>query len=359
VLRYTAQAIQLHSVWQDLPQGLFIVRCHPTPLIAVMGTLSKKSFIQLKLQPSIINDACSRLRYLSYTEVVTACEQLAAQLLKALGAQKLRECRFCGIPRGGFIVLGMLSYALGLRSEQLQPPYPEDTPLVIVDDCALSGSRYAQAIRQYPNHKLILAPLYAHPTLRAAMVEAHSQVLMCLSGEDLMDHGEEVMGEQYQPWQTQNQKRLAGKRYWLGLPDYICFPWNEPDHLLWNPITETLEKSWPIVPPDYCLKNRLLPHNPAIDIQVQPQAMGWLQPNESIVFGELKGHILIGHLETGETFGLSDRSIPYWQVLRTTQSFEEAISVLSNSTQLPELTLRQELKTFMDQLIDQEILCPA
>jgi hypothetical protein len=355
-LQHVAEAIALHPLWKALPQSLCIVRAEPTPVLAILGTFSAKALGQLSLQGPFLNQACQRLRYVTYGDAMLACEQLAEQLQNAFGSKSLHEFQFYGVPRGGLIVLGMLSYILGLRAEQLNPAALSDAPLVVVDDCALSGSRFYRVLQQYPQQSLILATLYSHEALREAITSREPKVIQCLSGQELYDHGPETMGADYPTWQTQNQARLAGHRYWLGLPDYLCFPWNEPDHLLWNPSTATLEQSWHILPPRFCLKNRPSSGVP-LPIQVQPSVQGWLQPTEHVVFGELNGQVLIGHLPTGETFGLSGKAAAFWRVILRADGVDGAIAELSS--QYADATLRSDLTTLVAQLIQQKILQPS
>jgi hypothetical protein len=352
-LHSVAEAIALHPLWQELPQSLCIVRAKPTPVLAMLGTFSAKAIGQLSLQGPFLNQACQRLRYVTYADAMATCEQLAQQLKSHFGPKALGEFQFYGVPRGGLIVLGMLSYILGLRPEQLDPTYDCDAPLVVVDDCALSGSRFYRVLQQYPQRSLVLATLYAHEDLRKAIAAREPNVIQCLSGQDLYDHGPQTMGADYATWQAQNQARLVGHRYWLGLPDYICFPWNEPDHLLWNPSTAELEKSWHILPPQACLKNR--PSSEiALPIQIQPSVEGWLQPTEHIAFGELNGQVLIGYLPTGETFGLSGKAAAFWQVILRVDGVEEAIAQLA--PQYPDANLRSDLIALINQLTQQQIL---
>lgn len=348
-----AQAIAVHPIWQEAPQGICIVRSAPKPLLAILGTFSAKLLGKISLQAPFLTQACRRLRYVSYGEAIATCEQLATQLRQTFGSKALREFQFYGVPRGGLIVLGLLSYILGLRSEQLNSPSFSDVPLVIVDDCALSGSRFYGVLGQYPQHPLVLAVLYAHPDLRQSIMSREPTVMGCFSGEDLYDYGPEAMGDSYGAWQVQNQARLEGHRYWLGLPDYICFPWNEPDQLLWNPSTAELEQSWHILPPAACLKNRL-PKDSTLPIQIQLPVQGWLQPTEAVAFGELNGQVLIGHLPTGETFGLSGKAAEFWRVILKAQGLEMAIAQLSQ--QYPNGNLRLELTQLIEQLIHQQIL---
>lgn len=356
-LHHVAEAIALHPLWQEVPQCLGIVRAAPTPVLAILGTFSAKALGQIRLQAPFLNQACRRLHYVTYPDATETCERLADQLKTTFGLKTLREFQFYGVPRGGLIVLGMLSYMLGLRAEQLYSPQPVETPVVIVDDCALSGARFYRVLQQYPHQDLVFATLYSHPALRAAIAAREPNIIQCLSGQDLYDHGPKAMGANYTAWQTQNQDRLSGHRYWLGLPDYICFPWNEPDHLLWNPSTACLEQSWHILPSVACLKNRPSNDTAFLPIQVQPTVQGWFQPTSHIAFGELNGQILIGHLLTGETFGLSGKAADFWRVMLKREGLDAAIAQLSQ--QYPDPNLQSHLTTLIDQLIQQQILQPS
>lgn len=346
-----AQAIALHPMWQALPQGILVTRTQPAPSLGLIGIIPPKILEQIKVQQHSLNPTCRRLRYISYADATAACEQLTQNLLEVVGEKDLKSLKFCGIPRGGLIVLGMLAYTLGLSHEQMSPPYPPEVPLVLVDDCALSGSRFARSRSQYPQRDLIFAPLYSHPELRRSLTEAEPQVLHCISGQDLIDHGSTLLGQDYSAWQAQNRDRLTGDRYWLGLPDYLCFPWNEPDHSLWNPFADALEQSWHILPPTYCLKNRL---GASLAVQPQPAFQGWLQPTPQTLFGKRDHQILIGNLATGETFGLSGKAADFWEALRTTKTLEEAIAVLSQNRS--QESVRRELSALTEQLLNQQIL---
>jgi hypothetical protein len=347
-----AQAIALHPMWKALPHGMLVARTQPTPCLGVIGIIPSKTLGEIQIQQASLNQVCRRLRFVSYADATAACETLTEQLIDTFGFQTLRNFRFYGIPRGGLIILGMLAYTLGLSHAQMSLPYPLDIPLVLIDDCALSGSRFARTRSQYPQHELIFAPLYSHPDLRRNLTKAEPQVLYCISGEDLQDHGSSIMGSDYEAWQTQNQARLKGQRYWLGLPDYLCFPWNEPDHLLWNPFAEVLEQSWHILPSTHCLKNR---PGASLLVQRQPHFKGWLQPTPQTIFGTSEDQVLIGNLATGETFGLSGKAAEFWSVLLEAKTLEEAITTLAQHR--PESIVREELTGLINQLLDQNILC--
>ncbi|MGB9880883.1 MAG: hypothetical protein ACPLRM_08985, partial [Anaerolineae bacterium] len=83
------------------------------------------------------------IRRITYRQAEAATKQLAAQLVGAFGAAELSRFAYAAIPRGGLIVLGMLSYVLDLKPDALMS-LATDVPLVVVDDAAYSGARFAQ-----------------------------------------------------------------------------------------------------------------------------------------------------------------------------------------------------------------------
>ncbi len=352
-----AAAIRLHPMWQALPQTILIVRPEPTPVLAVIGTFSPKAVAQIRVQQRIINDACRRLRYVNYGAATQACEALASKLQATLSEAQRQRCQFLGIPRGGVVVLGILAYLLDIRGEQLCTETNQtEGLLVVIDDCALSGARFGRIVRQYPDREIIFAPLFAHPQLRAGILEKEPQVAHCLSGMDLFDHGPGAMGHSYADWQAHNFARLGGRRYWLGLPDYLCFPWNEPDHLLWNPVTAALEASWRIIPPQYCLKHRPPMNHKALPIQLQLEIHGPIQPAPHIVFGELEGQPLIGNLKTGETFGLTGLGADLWQLVIAQGTLDTAIATVAQQHLMAPEQVKTHFDAFQQQLLEHHIL---
>lgn len=324
----------VRSIFPGIQQSVNTVRCvvirtEPSPAVGIIGRFEALDIARLKLQLRSLNLTCQRLKYVDMDTAIAIGERLAEQFVGNYGSE-LYQFGFMGIPRGGLIVLGFLSYQLGLKSSQLTPPFSEQLPLVMVDDCVLSGARVSSCIQQQHHPKIIVAALFVHPDCRTQMVAREDCVLACLSGDDLGDHGSTLMGKRYEPWQQRNLQRLEGTRYWIGLPDYLCFPWNEPDYLLWNSHSQTYEKSWRIVPPQRCFKNR--PQESAFPLTVihQPSFPGRIQPTADIVFAELEQTIVIGQISTGATYCLHDHAAIQWRNILTSQWTREADIIDAN-----------------------------
>ena len=118
----------------------------------------------------------SPIRQVSYQQAEASSKSLAAQLSAAFGRGELTRFGYMAIPRGGHFVLAMLAYVLDIGSRQLLQP-PSDAPIVVVDDCALTGSRFRQVLQLLPHERVIFAHLYSHPTLRQAITSQEPRVL--------------------------------------------------------------------------------------------------------------------------------------------------------------------------------------
>lgn len=355
-IRALAYALAASPIWAAMPDLLLVVRSAPRPMLGIFGDLSEAAEARVAALPWQLKDTLSRLRYVSYAQAEQDCAQLAAKLVNRVGRDQLRRFRFDAIPRGGLIVLGMLSYLLKLERTQLEPPHPPDVPLVVVDDCALSGARLGRYLERCENHQIVFAHLYSHPDLRRAIEAQEPRVLACLSAQDLRDHGPERLGDKYALWRQLWLNRLEGPRYWVGLPDHICFAWNEPDHGFWNPVTGRLEDAWHVVAPELCLKNRPLPGAETIDVQVQPEGKGPLKPSAQVLFGEVKGEVVIGNVEVGKSFKLDRAAADIWRHIVEHGNLDDVAVALLNKYDADEATLKRDLHAFAAELLAQGLL---
>jgi hypothetical protein len=177
-------------------------------------------------------------------------QNLALSLARRLEAEipdLLESASFMAIPRGGYVVLGLLSYALRLRREQFGQL---GSTLVLVDDCLLSGLRTRNFLANLSHQKIVLAHLLSVPEARQAVLRQEPRVLKCVAAENLgtlqaLDSEAQAM------W----RERFGDERYWLGFSEEVLFPWSEPDHVIWNAREERVEPGWHKIPPRDCLKH--------------------------------------------------------------------------------------------------------
>lgn len=231
-----ARAIAASPGWPAGCGAVLLARESPAPALAVLGRFDEEGTAWLHGQARALHDACRRLRAVDPATLAEDCARLAEALHARLGPGALPEARLLAIPRGGRHVLKGLERLLGGGGR--------GRTLIVVDDCALSGARFHQFLRTVPGDRIVFAPLYSHPELRAAIVRREPRVACCLSARDLA--GQRLAA----------QPGAADSWYWSGHVEPLCFPWNEPDRTFWNPAAGRWELAWRIVPPELCPKNR-------------------------------------------------------------------------------------------------------
>lgn len=351
-----ARALSTSPLWREMPGAVLVARTSPRPALGVLGRFDAAAQRLLAELPHHLNDALSCGRYVSYAQAEEDCELLAARLIERFGRDGLRRFHFTAIPRGGFIVLGMLSYVLDLGQEQLEPPRSPETPLVVVDDCAISGSRFGRFIERCGSREIVFAHLYSHPDLRASIEMREPAVTVCVGARDLNDHAPERFGEGYDEWRQRWLDRGEGHQYWIGRPDHLAFAWNEPDVAIWNATANRAERAWRIVPPELCLKNRAASGAEEIPVQVQPEGVRSLRPAPNVLFGELEGRVLICNTETGENFGVSGVAADLWKAIVECGDEEDAVADLSGEYEVDEDILRADLREFVGDLLSQGLM---
>lgn len=309
-LHVLARGIASSPLWSTMPEAALIIRQSP-PIIAVLGKFDRAENARLEALMGQITYALRTLRYVSYPGVIEDCRILSSRLEERFGKKELKQYSFAAVPRGGLIVLGILSYLLDLKPRQLEPPHASDTPLVVVDDCAISGLRFGDFRKTRNENEIIFAPLYSHPDLRTAIEATEPRVIGCVSAHDLSDFSHDFNCHTH-PYEEVWQTRFGGsRRYWIGLPEYICFPWNEPDRPFWNPVNEKVECGWSILPQEYCLKNR----SPRIPVYIQPDQGGPLRPTDQVIFAVIGNSVCIGDLMSKECYSMDGAAAEIWKAI--------------------------------------------
>jgi hypothetical protein len=344
-----AQGIASSSLWSSMPDSAILVRRDPSA-IAVLGSYNDEESACLNALAWHVDYALRHLRYVDYPQAVEDCRELAARLRERLGDEKIRTCSFTALPRGGLIVLGILSYIMGISPGQLQYPGSPDVPIVVVDDCAISGERFSAFMESCGQREVIFAPLYSHPELRAAVGRLGLPITGCISARDLGDYSDEVDGgtETYRKtWSG----RFGDDRLWIGLPEYLCFSWNEPDRPFWNPVTEMTECGWTLLPPWRCLKN--MP--PRIAVYIQPDAKGPLLPSKEVIFAVIGEEVVVGHTVSHESYVLRGVSAAIWNAVVKFGDRGQVITALADEYDADKQVLQAEVTDFIDLLLQKRI----
>ncbi len=306
-----ARAIAASPGWETAPSSA-IVADRSTRRLAIIGRFSAAERGTTSLQSLNLDSAIARLRRLSLPDIESACEDLAARLVAHFGAGEAGRARYVAIPRGGFTVLGMLATALGLDHDRLQPSRRDRRPLVIVDDCALSGARFRGFLRRHAKERtVVFATLASPPALRAAIEAAEPRVAACISAREIAT---QTPTPRDQKWRRQ---LLAANpdAYWYGRTEPIAFPWGEPDRLLWHPLERRTIAAWRLVPPELCLKNRAGEPRSKIPVQEIPSAKGPIRPAPEVVYVAIDQEVVIFNLKTGRSVVLDTVASDLWHAL--------------------------------------------
>ena len=351
-----ANGLSTSPAWKAMPGASLVVRRSPRSILGVMGRFDAAAEARLATLGPQLAGGLSCLHYVNYAQAEEDVEHLATMLIERFGRDELRCFRFAAIPRGGLVVLGMLSYALGLRHAQLEPPHPPEAPLVVVDDCAMSGYRFDQYLARCESDQVVFAQLYSHPELRAAIEARQPRVIACLGARDLRDHAPEMYGEDYPLWRERWANRFRATGYWLGQPGHLCFPWNEPDVTAWNPVTKKMERGWRLVPPELCLKNRPAYGAKPVTVQVQPEGTGPLRPSGHVLFGEFEENVVVGNIESGFSFTLTGVAAEMWKAIVERGDLDQAASSLAGEYDVEPRVLRADLRDFAEDLLARNLL---
>lgn len=361
-LRALGRALASSPGFRDLSEAVLVVRTEEPMRLALIGRFTPAEATRIGVLPAIVEKGLLRFRYVSYDAAEHAARSLARQLEDYLGAEALSRSRFVAVPRGGLFVLGMLAYLLDLRADQVggsrEAPAgeaPAGTPLVVVDDCALSGLRFAETLERIDAASVVFAHLFSHPLLRKSIEKREERVVGCFAGEDLVDLGDDLLGEDRGTWEARWRDRSDGRAYWIGLPEHVCFPWNEPDITVWNTEARAEEAPWRIVPPELCLKNR--PVTPgSVRFQEQDACRGAFRTAEGALYARFDDGVLVADAETDRAYSFPGIAGEIWTGLVAGASRESLIEHLVTDYEVEAARVREDVDSLVDQAIGHGLL---
>jgi hypothetical protein len=303
----------------------------------------------IAMQARTCESTLGRLRYVGYRQAEEAVAELADRLRSRLGAREVRSLSYVAIPRGGLIVLGMLASMLDVPRAQVAAQAVSNGPLVIVDDCAQSGARFGSFLASRPEPQVLFAHLFSHPDLRAAIEAREARVVACVAARDLRDYAPETLTDGFVEAYGRWVARLGPQRYWVGDCERLCFPWNEPEHLLRDLTAADLETAWKLVPPSHCFKAGGGAGKP--DIQVQPGGHGRLRPSPAVLFGRWNGDTVVARIDSGEVLRLPGSAGAMWWALVKTGDLAATHRELIGRYEIDAETLRMDLSAFAADLL--------
>ena len=304
--RSLADALAASAPWARLrPTAALVVR-PDAGLIGILGEIDADDHALVGALGSQVPDLLRRLRPVSHAAVTEAVLRLAQRIRDRVPADELRRYRLVPIPRGGLVVAGLLAYVLELPIMGAGAS-GEGEPVILVDDCAISGLRLRDALAARRGHLAGVALLHAHPDLCRNVESTEPDVAFCVAADDLADHAPDR--EDYAGWHRRWSDRSGGT-YWIGDPDHVCYPWNEPDAMVWNDARGVADRGWRVVPPAWCLKNRAAARPGDVQLCAPPRGSTTVAP--SLVWGRLDGGVLLAGLGLGTPLMLRGDAATAW-----------------------------------------------
>lgn len=273
--------------------------------------------------------------------------QVAEKTRVVLG-DKIQTSRFIPIPRGGMIVLGILSYALRLKKEQFQSgPKQSDLPVVVVDDCCLSGAQFSKFIDSLDSDRIVFVHLFSNPKVRDAILKNETRVEACLAAEDLP----ELEGYSSRDHSNFYRDKLPGRRYWLGRVQPIAFPWSEPDGVLWNEKKGKIETNWHRASPDKCLAARM-----ELGVPINSLPAGSICVPIGIVWKIDGDEVTLWDSSNDRVYVLKETSSAMWRALVAYGNENAACEYLLTQYDVEKETLRHDLDVFGQDLLARGLL---
>ena len=349
-----ALAIISSPQWRALDATL-VVRREPAPLLGVIGRIDEVARESLKMLRVQLDNVLPRVQSLDHEDVLLAVDRLARGMRARFGLERCRSFDYRAIPRGGHVVLGFLGYALGLDQERLETHTSPPSTLVLIDDCVITGRRVRMALdRLAGDGRVVVATLFSAPELRQAL-ERDPRVLACVSAYDLRDEAPARHGEKYRAW-VERWRDVDDRAYWVGQPQHLCFPWNEPDVAFWNERTERMERGWWLQPPDRCAKHRAISEPQAPAFQLQPHGVGPLRPHPEVLAARFGERVVIGAAGWSECLVLEGVAGAMWHALVARGNVREATRELSVMYDVDSERLASDLRAFAGNLVERGVM---
>jgi hypothetical protein len=345
--RYLAAAIASSVGWERYPGCTLLVREEPAAL-AIVGELALEAREELSAQADALRSRCRHFRYLSYQQAEVDCLRLAEQLGPLLRSPGWEVARLLAIPRGGHLVLGMLATLLDLPRERLLPTPDPSVPAVIVDDCAMTGTRFREFLSRLPAQRVAFAHLYSRPELRSAIRAAEPRVVACLTAHDLAALPVD------DPTETNWWDRLPGEAYLRVPSEVACFAWSEPDRVIRTSAGAILP-GWRMIPPELCLKNR---RPGGLPLELQNPGAGPLRPGRDVFFTDNGEVILAAGGTSGVVVRMEGLAAAAWRAVLATGDAADAEARLAAQFEVDPPLLHRDLRVVLDDLLTRRLLSP-
>lgn len=328
------------------------VRERPEPTFVFAGAIDPAARARVADLSGLLDEAAARLRILSWSDVEVAITALARRVRQRLGADDLAAARIVGVPRGGWMVAGLVSYALEVPGDSAVAT--TRGPLIVVDDCLLSGVRLRQFLGGSEAERIVVATLCSHPEACHAVEQEEDRVIACVAGLDLEDHTAALLGDGAASWRERWAQRVP-ERYHTAVLDLPVFPWSEPQIRLWNDVTGRVEPHWWLAPPELCLRNRVA--RPVLPVQVADDRPGLWRLASGVVPITHPDAVVLVDTTHGHSMRLTGAGVQVWQAWMI--DGDDAAAAIARRYARPVATVAADLDHMLTLLADRQMLSAA
>ncbi len=304
--------------------------------------------------------------YISYPEAENFAEDLAEKLIRTYGRERLAQFEIRPVPRGGYIVCGLLLYALGKLTETgSRGGEAVKRPILLVDDAVFSGFRIRQTVesiqKQEPHREVHVAVLAAPESLCNGKGGVH-QSFPITAAMEYQDQAPEMYGETYAQWKSGWESKSGEKVLWTGHPKTIVFSWSEPESVFINSVTDEIELAFRLYPPQRCFRNRFEGEDRGTVQLHEDSPSGWTAAPEVVAARIGENRIVVADFtENGEEQGrdcflLEDTAADMWDILLRAESTVKAAEELAGLYDADPEEIRKDLEHFAASLKEQGLL---
>lgn len=298
-----ARAVATSVGWAEYPGSLLIARPGRAPALLAAGRFGRSGLEWLRAQSVRLATDLDRLVWVGPERVPELVRRLARRLAERLG-ERLATAELVAIPRGGLRVRDALARELGRPAAPT--PHASAAPVVLVDDCALTGQRLREALDRL-DRPATFATLVSPPPLRAAVAATEPRLEGFVTAADL-------------PSGDGAPVRTAG--YWRGDTAPLGFPWGEPRR--WVRLGERVERTWRLVPPELCTKNAAAVGRLDLRVVEAEETTG-----EVLTCPLGEGAVLLADLARGRTYRLDPPAAELWAEWRRGGSGRGAVEAIA------------------------------
>lgn len=324
-----------------MPSGAkVLVRLGESPVVAV--ACDQRDGPRVLRHCRAARSGCQSLDYVDWRRASELTAELARRLTDELG-EGVRDLPFVAVPTGGGVVLDLLTRRLGLAASGCDVRSSRQVPLVVVDDIGLTGARIGEYLRAEPRRPVVVAHLFSHPELRRVVSERHPDV-RCVAAADLTDRAPDVLGGTLARWRHSTLAALSPQRYWVGITEHVCFPWNEPDRGVLDHETGTVEPAWSLVPSPQS------GHHPAAATEIVSDGTGPLRPAPGVVFVDIENGVLVA-ASRGSVFVLRGAAAPTWKALVAVGDRDAILDHLLEHYEVDGATAASDLDALLGRLV--------